>query len=58
MLDDVRMERNEMMDKNQQAIERMKEQKYEEAAELFHSIIEENPDDPVGYIISAICSCT
>lgn len=38
------------MDKNRQAIEYMREQKYEEAAVLFNEIIEENPEDPVGYI--------
>ncbi|WP_099158614.1 tetratricopeptide repeat protein [Virgibacillus ndiopensis] len=38
------------MDKNTQAIEYMREQKYEESARLFTEVIEENPDDPVGYI--------
>jgi len=38
------------MNKNRQAIEYMKEQKYEDAAVLLNEIIEENPGDPVGYI--------
>lgn len=38
------------MDKNKQGITLMQEQKYEEAANLFNEVIEENPDDPLGYI--------
>src|SRR5699024_373276 len=38
------------MDKNKQAIQYMKEQKYEQAAVLFNELIEENPKDPIGFI--------
>jgi tetratricopeptide (TPR) repeat protein len=38
------------MDKNKQAIQYMKEQKYEKAAVLFNELIEENPKDPIGFI--------
>ena len=38
------------MDKNRQAITLMQERKYEEAAKIFNEIIEENPDEPIGYI--------
>ena len=38
------------MDKTEQAIEWMKQQKYEQAAELFNKIIEQHPKDPLGYI--------
>lgn len=33
-----------------QAIEYMKQQKFEEAATLFNEIIEGNPDNPLGYV--------
>src|SRR5699024_100780 len=38
------------MDKNKQAIQYMKEKKYEEAAVLFNELIEENQNDPIGFI--------
>src|SRR5690625_1294103 len=38
------------MDKNKEAIKRMQEQDYEQAGKLFTEIIEEQPDDPLGYI--------
>lgn len=38
------------MDKNKLAIEAMKNRNFEEAAKLFNEIIEENPEDPIGYI--------
>lgn len=38
------------MDKTEKAIELMKQKQYEEAANLFNQIIEEKPDDPLGYI--------
>lgn len=38
------------MDKNRQAITFMQEGKYEEAAKRFNEMIEENPNDPIGYI--------
>ncbi|WP_042223369.1 tetratricopeptide repeat protein [Oceanobacillus manasiensis] len=38
------------MDKNKQAIAHMQENKFEEAAALFTEVIEEKPNDPVGYI--------
>ena len=38
------------MEKNREAIRMMQEKKYEEAAKLFNEIIEENPNDPLGYI--------
>ena len=39
-----------MLNKQKQAIELMREKKYEEAAKLFIEIIDENPEDPIGYI--------
>ncbi len=39
-----------MLNKQKQAINLMKENKLEEAAKLFIEIIDENPEDPVGYI--------
>ncbi|SET77948.1 Tetratricopeptide repeat-containing protein [Oceanobacillus limi] len=38
------------MDKNTKAIELMKENKYEEAAAIFNEVIQEQPNDPLGYI--------
>src|SRR5699024_4846425 len=38
------------MDTNQQAIDYMKKGKYEEAAKCFNALIEEKPDDPVGFV--------
>ena len=38
------------MDKNKEAIKRMQEQDYEQAAKIFTEIIDEQPDDPLGYI--------
>lgn len=38
------------MDKNEKAIAFMKQREYEKAAEIFNEIIEEYPDDPLGYI--------
>ncbi|WP_047981409.1 tetratricopeptide repeat protein [Ornithinibacillus contaminans] len=38
------------MNKIATAVNLMKEQKYEEAANLFHSYIEENPKDPLGFV--------
>ncbi|HEU0228409.1 MAG TPA: tetratricopeptide repeat protein, partial [Arachidicoccus soli] len=39
-----------MLNKQKQAIEFMREKKFEEAAKLFIEIIDENPEDPIGYI--------
>ena len=44
-----------MLNKQKQAIELMREKKYEEAAKLFIEIIEENPEDPIGYINFGNC---
>lgn len=38
------------MDKNQQAIAYMKENKFEEAVKLLSEMIDDNPKDPIGYI--------
>lgn len=43
-------ERGFLVDKTEQAIEWMKQQKYEQAAKLFNEIIEQHPEDPLGYI--------
>lgn len=39
-----------LVDKLEQAIELMKQQEYEHAAELLNKIIEDHPHDPLGYI--------
>ncbi|MUK87014.1 tetratricopeptide repeat protein [Ornithinibacillus sp. L9] len=38
------------MDKNAKAIQLMKENKFEEAASIFNEVIQENPEEPLGYI--------
>lgn len=39
-----------MVDKRKEAIRLMEEQKYEEAAKVFIQMIDEEPNDPIGYI--------
>lgn len=38
------------MDEQKRAIELMKERKFDEAANIFNAYIEENPEEPIGYV--------
>src|SRR5690625_5628835 len=42
--------RSGTMDNNQQALKYIKEQNFEKAAKLLDEAIENDPDDPLGYI--------
>jgi tetratricopeptide (TPR) repeat protein len=42
--------RGKIVDKNKQALQKLQENKIEEASQLFIAHTEEQPDDPVGYI--------
>lgn len=42
--------RGDMMNYNEQGIRALQEKRYEDAVKAFTEAIEENPDDPVGYV--------